>query len=331
MAGPPSAPDSDAIRSLIARGEQAARDGRRAEARGMYAQAAKAGSAAGLRCLAIDLLTEEPVEAEPGVNMIRAAAAQGDADAAYVCGMIAAEDEALPDRWAMAKECLEIAASRGHALAAESLAFVARHNPEWRVEAKPPRTMFKSPRVSVIEGFASEAECDWMIARSAPNLGRATVYDVETGTGTQARARSNAAVVFNVARTDIVLLLLRARIAATMGQGDLEIPQVLLYRVGQEFLPHFDFLNPDFPGHARDLARSGQRIATFLVYLNEGYEGGETEFPKLGWRYKGRTGDALLFWNLDAAGEPDRQTFHAGLPPTQGEKWLLSQWLRERQ
>jgi hypothetical protein len=101
--------------------------------------------------------------------------------------------------------------------------------------------------------------------------------------------------------------------------------------VGQEFLPHFDFLNPDFPGHARDLARSGQRIATFLVYLNEGYEGGETEFPKLGWRYKGRTGDALLFRNLDAAGEPDRQTFHAGLPPTQGEKWLLSQWLRERQ
>jgi hypothetical protein len=75
---------------------------------------------------------------------------------------------------------------------------------------------------------------------------------------------------------------------------------------------------------------SGQRATTVLIYLNEGYEGGETEFPELDWRFKGKPGDALVFWNLTPAGEPDQRTQHAGLPPTSGEKWLYSKWVRER-
>jgi hypothetical protein len=81
---------------------------------------------------------------------------------------------------------------------------------------------------------------------------------------------------------------------------------------------------------AADIAKRGQRFMTVLIYLNEGYESGETEFPLIGVRYKGRKGGALHFRNLDPAGAPDRQTLHAGLAPTKGEKWLLSQWIRDR-
>ena len=66
------------------------------------------------------------------------------------------------------------------------------------------------------------------------------------------------------------------------------------------------------------------------MYLNDDYEGGETEFPAIGLRYRGRRGDALLFANVDIVGNPDRRSIHAGLPPTRGEKWLLSQWIRNR-
>ena len=45
-------------------------------------------------------------------------------------------------------------------------------------------------------------------------------------------------------------------------------------------------------------------------------------------RWKGRAGNALFFWNVEPDGRPDRRTAHAGLPPTRGEKWLLSQWIR---
>jgi hypothetical protein len=67
-----------------------------------------------------------------------------------------------------------------------------------------------------------------------------------------------------------------------------------------------------------------------LVYLNDDYEGGETEFPRLGLRYKGKTGDALVFWNVSQTGELERDSVHAGLPVTSGQKWLLSKWVRQK-
>jgi hypothetical protein len=131
---------------------------------------------------------------------------------------------------------------------------------------------------------------------------------------------------------DLVILLVRARIAATLGTevSSLENLQILHYAPGQSFEPHYDFLDPAVPGYAVEMQRAGQRKTTFLVYLNEDYEGGATDFPLLGLSYRGRTGDALMFANLDRAGEPDRSMLHAGLPPTRGEKWVFSQWVRQR-
>jgi hypothetical protein len=101
------------------------------------------------------------------------------------------------------------------------------------------------------------------------------------------------------------------------------------YLPGQEFQPHFDIvINPDAPDYEEQLAKGGQRVLTFLVYLNDDYEGGETEFPALGARWKGRKGEALFFWNVAPDGALDERTLHAGLPVTSGEKWMLSQWIR---
>ncbi len=105
---------------------------------------------------------------------------------------------------------------------------------------------------------------------------------------------------------------------------------VLHYSPGQQFEPHYDFLDLDIPGYASDVAENGQRVATFLLYLNDDYQGGETDFPKLGFRHKGRKGDALLFWSVASSGDPDTRTLHAGRPPASGEKWVFSQWLRQR-
>ena len=74
----------------------------------------------------------------------------------------------------------------------------------------------------------------------------------------------------------------------------------------------------------------GQRVKTCLVYLNSGYDDGETEFPKLGIQFRGAGGEALVFDNVDAAGSGDMDTLHAGQPVTHGEKWLLSQWIRNK-
>jgi hypothetical protein len=133
---------------------------------------------------------------------------------------------------------------------------------------------------------------------------------------------------------DTVVAFLRARIAALakvpLAWLNAESCQIMHYKVGEEFVPHYDFLDVSYPGLARDVADNGQRALTLLIYLNEDYENGQTAFPALGRSFRGRRGDALLFWNVADDGTPDRRTLHAGTPPTRGEKWLLSQWIRRR-
>jgi len=298
-------------------------------ARGCFATAAKAGSLVGLRRLAVNLLSQEPVEGETGVNMIRAAADKGDADAARICANIAAGDINLPDRANVVWRCLEVAAERGSAFAREQMNFLRTSTQDIDPLLLPRHDILTSPHISVIEGFATPAECDWVIERARPHLHRARVYNPSDGKLFTQRTRTNSSVEFSLAETDVVIASLRLRIQMICGSYRLEVPSILHYAPGQEFTAHYDFLDPMLAGHMLDIQKNGQRVMTFLIYLNDDYEGGETEFVKLDWRYKGRKGDALLFWNLDPSGVPDLNTMHAGTATTLGEKWVFSQWLRK--
>lgn len=187
-----------------------------------------------------------------------------------------------------------------------------------------------SPRIAMVEGFASPEICDWLIHRARPRLSPAKVYDHDTGGARSEGVRTNSECHFSTDESDLLLLFLRARMerVTELPMRAMEATAILHYLPGQEFLPHFDFLDTALPGYAKDVAERGQRVLTFLLCLNDGYEGGETEFPVLGKRWKGHRGSALFFWNVDPDGVPDRRTAHAGLPPIRGEKWLLSQWIR---
>jgi len=196
-----------------------------------------------------------------------------------------------------------------------------------------PRPEFSDgARIAVAEDFAAPEFCDWLIARARARLKPAKILNRDTGQSSVSNERSGSACLFRTPDSDLILAILRAKIAQlTETRVDaMEIPTVLHYLKGQEFTPHFDItLDPDAPDYRERLARGDkQRVVTFLLYLNDGYEGGETEFPVLGERWKGRKGEGLFFWNVQPDGALDQRTFHAGLPITQGEKWLLSQWIQ---
>jgi prolyl 4-hydroxylase len=302
-------------------------------ARGWYARAAQTGDLTGLRMLGVSLLIREPMNVMEGANIVRAAAERGDAEAAHLCAVLAAQDTQLADNWAIAADFLSRAARCGSALARDEQKLLSSGGASidaarW-LSAPPARTIFETPRVVVCEGFATAAECDWMIGRARPQLKAAEIYH-PGGAGLRAEEiRSNSAANFDIVALDLVMVLMRARIGrlAALSTDHMEPLSVLHYKVGEQFAEHFDFVPETLTG---DIARNGQRHATFLVYLNDDFDGGETDFPALDWRYRGRKGDALLFWNVLADGAPDRRTLHAGLAPTRGEKWLLSQWLRKR-
>ncbi len=109
-----------------------------------------------------------------------------------------------------------------------------------------------------------------------------------------------------------------------------EGPTILHYAVGEQITNHVDFLNPGIADYERLIHERGERIITFLLYLNDDYDGGETDFPRIGVRHRGRRRGGLFFTNALPNGKPDVRMVHAGLPPTRGEKWIVSQFFRSR-
>lgn len=229
---------------------------------------------------------------------------------------------------------LRASAALGHETATASLALLedeAGGLEAW-FRPPPPRVASKRPHVVLVDGFVSPAVCDWIRGRAEPHLKRAEIYDPVSGAGRPDPVRTNTAHTLDLAATDLVLVLVRERIARLAGLPvpGLEPSQVLRYAPGQKFDWHVDFLDPSVAGHRDNLIRSGQRIATCLIWLNDDYEGGETAFETDDQRFRGRKGDAILWANVMPNGAPDPLTRHAGLPPTSGEKWILSQWMRPR-
>jgi len=258
----------------------------------------------------------------------------GDGDAALKLAVLCGLGLGRSQDWGEALRRLDQAVDAGHADALDQKRLLgSRDGPidlaQWLTP--PPWTVVSDrPHILSLPGFGSPEICERLIARASCGLDRAKVYDPETGLGREDKVRTNSAFVFDLAATDLVLVILRERIARTAGLPvtGLEPTQLLRYRVGETFDWHVDFLDPAIPGQASDLAARGQRIATLLLYLNDDFDGGETAFEAVGIRHRGRKGDALMWANTLPQGGVDRQTRHAGLPPTRGEKWVLSQWMR---
>jgi len=277
-----------------------------------------------------------PKAPDKGAAMILAAADRGGTDAMALSAVILAAGIVAPPDWSAAISQLRRAALRRHAGAAAQLAVLSGADGQIDLDAwltpPAPEVVSTAPRLWWLRDFIPPALCDWLVERVKGRLELATVYDPEGGGLDAKEARTNTLFEFNLAEGDLVVMLARARIARALGvrPRQLESSNVLHYSVGQKFSRHFDFLDPAAPLLAEELRARGQRVATALIYLNDGFEGGQTEFPVLGQQLQGRPGDALLFWNVDPAGAPDRSTLHAGLAPTAGEKWLFSQFVRDR-
>ncbi|WP_269532467.1 2OG-Fe(II) oxygenase [Chitinimonas sp. BJYL2] len=187
------------------------------------------------------------------------------------------------------------------------------------------------PQVLVLDGVLSDEECDEVIERSRSKLRRSTTVNPKTGGEDVIEDRTSEGTFFGLCE-DAFITRLDARISALMnwpvenGEG----LQILRYGVGGEYTPHFDYFPPNDPGSATHLARSGQRVATMVLYLNDVPEGGATIFPDAGLSVIPRKGSAVYFRYFNRQGQIDPLTLHGGAPVTAGEKWIMTKWMRER-
>jgi prolyl 4-hydroxylase len=298
---------------------------------------------------AVRLLGGTVKDVMDGISLIEAAAARGEAAALERKALFEAVGCARPPNWNRALDCLRDAAEGGCQIAQEQLRILARvpgsesRKPlnwtavrsqvsiEKLAEIPKPRAISESPRLRRFEEFASAAECAWLMERARHRLRPALVVN-PTGSQTAEPVRTNSGIDFQLRDMDLVVEAIRVRISAAtrLPLPLFEPSQVLHYSPGQEFRPHHDYFDPQLPGHVEELRTVGQRIATFLIYLNDRYTGGETTFPRAKLSFRGNTGDALFIANVERSGRPDPMTLHSGAPPISGEKWIFSQWIRDK-
>ena len=295
---------------------------RYAEAAGRLHAAAAKGDGEALYKLATWRVSGQIIRRDTSAarELMGRAAAAGQGEAALIHAHFLANGTGGPADWPRARSILESLSANPSA--AEQLRMLEQMpvdengDPisEFEVE-----TLSERPAVFASRTFFNQAECAYVARKAGPRLQPSMVTHRETGKLVAHPVRKSDGTFFGVATEDLVISALNRRIASVSGttadQG--EPLQILRYPPGGEFRPHHDFV----------ASADNQRILTALVYLSEGYEGGETRFIRTGLTFKGSVGGLLFFRNVDKDGCSDESAEHAGLRVHAGEKLVASRWI----
>jgi len=187
------------------------------------------------------------------------------------------------------------------------------------------------PVLAVLEGVLSAQECAQLIELARDRMRPSTVVDPASGQDKTAEHRDSEGMFFRLCETPFIARL-DERISQLMncplehGEG----LQMLRYGPGAKTTPHYDFLAPTNQANRESIARSGQRISTLVIYLNDVTQGGETVFPEIGLAVSARRGNAVYFEYTNRLHQVDHRSAHAGAAVHAGEKWAVTKWMRER-
>ena len=107
--------------------------------------------------------------------------------------------------------------------------------------------------------------------------------------------------------------------------------QVVNYEKGGYYNPHYDACNSSsIDSKIAMNGPTGQRVYTFLVYLNDNIEGGSTYFPKIDKHIYPKKGMGILFRNIhENSSEHHELSQHTGTVIKKGEKWICNIWVHE--
>lgn len=289
-------------------------------------QAERAGDGRAARELALWCLTGQVIRRNLSASraLFERAAELGDVYAAAVIRAFVAGGVGGPADWPRAVALLRDAArTDGEAAAQLQLIETMNLGPAGEpAQTFAEQVLAETPAVHVFPALFTPAECAYLVEVSKHALRPSVVVDPHTGRQVPNPIRTSQAAAFPFVDENPAIHALNRRLAAASGTDVRagEPLQVLRYAPGEQYREHSDALP--------NVAPEQQRVLTFLVYLSEDFEGGETAFPALDIRFRGRPGDGLLFRNASPNGLLDPRAVHAGLPVTRGVKHLASRWIR---
>jgi prolyl 4-hydroxylase len=183
-----------------------------------------------------------------------------------------------------------------------------------------------APRLDLyaLDGFLGPQECERLIALISRHL-------------EPSRLSHGGDPEFRISQSALLCLLddplakeIDAKICRALGISAeySEGIQAQRYDVGGRFKPHFDYFGPGSDVHRSACSLRGNRTWTFMVYLNDAFEGGATRFTDIDCTVQPQTGMALFWNNLSPDGAPNPLTRHCGEIVTRGHKVIITKWFR---
>ena len=189
------------------------------------------------------------------------------------------------------------------------------------------RQVADDPLVVVVDDFVTDTERKHIINQAKRGMGAAMVTTAEGNRVSEGRTGRVTWVKHN--KTPIVRGLVK-RVSTLVGipVSHAESLQVVHYAETEEYRTHHDAWDLSTEKGQQRTERSGQRLVTALMYLNEVDAGGSTTFPKLKVDVEPVPGRMVLFHNTTELGGLHTKSLHGGLPVIGGEKWVCNLWFR---
>ncbi|XP_058041768.1 prolyl 4-hydroxylase subunit alpha-3 isoform X2 [Ahaetulla prasina] len=209
-----------------------------------------------------------------------------------------------------------------------SCSYETNRNPWLTLQPLKKETLHAQPELALYHDFVSPSEAEKIKALAAPGLQRSVVASGEKQEQVDYRISQSAWLKDNL---DPTIEALGRRAAALTGLNIrhpyAEYFQVVNYGLGGHYEPHFDHATSRKSPLYR--MKSGNRIATLMIYLSSVEAGGSTAFIYANLSVPVIKNAALFWWNLRKNGEGDEATLHAGCPVLAGDKWVANKWFHE--
>lgn len=183
------------------------------------------------------------------------------------------------------------------------------------------------PLIKTMENFLTHEECQVLIEESRNRLRDSSIISYSGYGVLEKGIRSTWSATAN--SDNLFVKNIRDRISILL---DIDVErfdnlEVICYKEGGEFKLHRDDFNCIRLPQACE--KGGNRIASVIIYLNDNFDGGFTDFPYLKFRVQPKEGKFLFFDYSNSDQEIKHSTSHSAEPVYNGEKWIAALWIRE--
>lgn len=172
------------------------------------------------------------------------------------------------------------------------------------------------------DSFLTDNECDQLIEYSNNKKFEPSVVFVGNATEVNSTRASLTTWIKDSENAIVDKVYKKASELTKYDRAHFENLQIVKYDKNGFFKLHYDVDN-----HNKN-SRIADRQITILIYLNDDYSGGGTEFPQIDLKVQPKKGKAIMFWSLGTEhSNLLEKSYHQGLPVTKGNKWIANLWI----